>query len=70
MCVTGEKKCVMLLRAYRASVLLVNILMDNIEIDIKEMALMITRTQYDQYIMLRSQQRHLTEKEEYLDQLI
>jgi hypothetical protein len=60
----------MLLTAYRAAVLRMNILMDNIEIDVKEMALLVTWTQYDQYIMLRSQQLHLTEEDEYLDQLI
>ena len=42
MCVTGQKKylSVMLLTAYRAAGLRVNMLRDNTEMDIKEMALM------------------------------
>jgi hypothetical protein len=57
MCVAGQMKYVplMLQRAYRAAGLGVSMLKDNIEMDIKEMALMFTRTQYDQYTILRSQ---------------
>ena len=42
MCVTGQKKylSLMLLTAYRAAGLRVNMLQDNIEMDIKEMVLM------------------------------
>jgi len=57
MCVILKKKyfAIIFLRAYRATGLRVNMLKDNIEVDNKEMAFMITRTQYDQYITLRSQ---------------
>jgi len=57
MCVNGQKKyfAFTLLRAWRAAALLVNMLKDSLEIDIKEIAFLITRTQYDQPIILRSQ---------------
>jgi len=47
MCVILQKKYVplMLMRAYRAAGLCVNMLKDNIEMDIKETALMLTRTE-------------------------
>jgi len=46
MCVIGQKKCVtlILLKAYRAAELRVNMLKDNIEMDIKEMVLKFKRT--------------------------
>ena len=49
-----------------------NMLKDNIEVDIKEMAFMITRTQYDQCIILRSQlQATIFDRtDQYLDHLI
>jgi hypothetical protein len=51
-----QKEYVMLLTAYRAAGLRVNTLKDNIEIDVKEMALMSSGLiLIGQYITLRSQ---------------
>ena len=59
MCVTVQKKYIpfMLLTAYRAAGLRVNMLKDNIENDIKEMALLFTRTE-NNFINTTSQYRH------------
>jgi hypothetical protein len=57
MCVIVQKKCVMLLTAYRAAVLHVNMLKDSIEMDGKEISLMIKRTK-NNIINAYSQYRH------------
>jgi hypothetical protein len=44
MCVIVQKKCVMLLTAYRAAGFRFNVLKDNIEMEIKEMSLMTSGT--------------------------
>jgi hypothetical protein len=56
MCVIVQKKCVMLLTAYRAAGFRVNMLKDNFKIDSKEMALMTNGLNLiGQYMTLGSQ---------------
>jgi hypothetical protein len=74
MCVTVLKKCValMLLRAYRAAGLQVNMLKDNIEMDIKGMTLMTSGLNMFNILSYDHsyQPRYLIENDEYLDQLV
>jgi hypothetical protein len=64
----------MLLRAYRAAELQVNMLKDNIKMDFKEIALMTTWNESN-FISIQSYHHHyqpgyLVENEKYLDQMI
>jgi len=61
-----------LLRAHRAAGIRVNMLKDNTEMCIKEMAFKITRTQFDQSLVFRTQlyAKIFDRTDDYLDQLM